>query len=245
MRIVDLTLPINAEMPGIPGLQLYAENPTRCVVLSAVSEGQLERIKARGLETADAPEIGRSMLSRLEILGHIGTHIDAPIHFLDEGWSIDQVPLERIVKQGRIIPLTDTEPRAMVTADMVLATGVDFDDSVIPILHTGWTDRTYGTPAFWDDMICLDTSVSELMVERGVSAVALDFFPEVAFWRLSSRPPGKSGPNHRTLLGNQTIIIQMLTNIGAIDSGNFTLVGVPLRLEGLDGSPARVFAMMD
>ncbi len=44
MRIVDLTLPINREMPGIPGLQLYAENPTRCVVLSAVSEGQLERI---------------------------------------------------------------------------------------------------------------------------------------------------------------------------------------------------------
>ncbi len=245
MRIVDLTLPINREMPGIPGLRSYDENPTRCVVLSAVSEGQLERIKAQGLETVDAPEIGLSMVSRLEILGHIGTHIDAPIHFLDEGWSIDQVPLERIVKKGRVIPLTDTAPRAMVTADIVLAAGVDFDDSVIPILHTGWTDRTYGTEAFWDDMICLDTSVSDLMVQRGVSAVALDFFPEVAFWRFSGPPPGKPGPNHRTLLSNDTIIIQMLTNISAIGSEDFTLVGVPLRLEGLDGSPARVFAMMD
>ena len=77
------------------------------------------------------------MLSRLEILGHIGTHIDAPIHFLDEGWSIDQVPLERIVKKGRIIPLTDTEPRTMVTADMVLAkeagTVVDVDGDSITI----------------------------------------------------------------------------------------------------------------
>jgi kynurenine formamidase len=245
MRIVDLSLPINAEMPGIPGLQLYDENPTRCVVLSAVSEGQLGRIKARGLETVDEPEVGRSMLSRLEILGHIGTHIDAPVHFLDEGWTIDEVPLESIVKKGRVIPLTDTEPRAMVTADMVLATGVEFDDSVIPVLHTGWTDRTYGTPAFWDDMICLDTSVSELMIERGVSAVALDFFPEIAFWRLTERPPGKSGPNHRMLLGNKTIIIQMLTNIAAIDGADFTLAGVPLRLDGLDGSPARVFAMIE
>ncbi len=118
------------------------------VVLSAVSEKQLESIRAQGLETADEPEVGLSMLSRLEILGHI----DAPIHFLDDGWSIDQVPLDRIVKKGRVIPLTDTEPRAMVTAEMVLATGVDFDDSVIPILHTGWTERAAGAQEFWDDI---------------------------------------------------------------------------------------------
>ena len=147
------------------------------VVLSAVSEERLESIRAQGLETADEPEVDLSMLSRLEILGHIGTHIDAPIHFLDDGWSIDQVPLDRIVKKGRVIPLTDTEPRAMVIADMVLATGVDFNDSVIPILHTGWTGRAAGTQEFWDDMICLDVSVSELMIKRGVSAVALDYFP--------------------------------------------------------------------
>ena len=50
------------------------------VVLSAVSEEQLESIRAQGLETADEPEVGLFMLSRLEVLGHIGTHIDAPIH---------------------------------------------------------------------------------------------------------------------------------------------------------------------
>ena len=44
---------------------------------------------------------------------------------------------------------------------------------------------------------------------------------------------------------NQIIIIQMLNNIGALGDGYFTLVAVPLALEGLDGSPARVFAMVD
>ena len=78
MHIVDLSLKINRHMIGIPKLHHYDENPTRCVVLSAVTEKQLEGIRARGLEVADEPDIGLSMLSRLEILGHSGTHIDAP-----------------------------------------------------------------------------------------------------------------------------------------------------------------------
>ncbi len=244
MRIVDLSLPINRHMPGIPTIPEYAKNPTRCRVTAALSPDHLESIKAQGLETADGLATAGIMTSRLEISTHIGTHIDAPIHFVPDSWTIDQVPLERVVKKGRIIPLTHVEPFTAVTADTVLATGVDFDETVIPVLHTGWTDKTYGTDTFWDDMIYLDASAAELMVERGVSAVALDFFPEIPFWRMG-RDPDRPGPNHVTLLGNKTIIIQMLTNIGEIGSDDFTLVGVPLRLEGLDGSPARVFAMVE
>jgi len=245
MRIVDLSLPINRHMRGIPKIPEYDANPTRCVVLSALSEGQLAEIRASGLETVAEPEITHHMMSRVEIVTHVGTHIDAPIHFVEGGWTIDQVPLERIVKTGCVIPLTDTPASGMVTADAILATGVDFDDSVIPVLHTGWTDRAWGTDRYWAEMIGLDVSVGELMVDRGVSAVAIDFHPEAPLWRGAPRPDGPPGPNHVKLLGNQTIIVQMLTNIGAIGRGAFTLVAVPLRLEGLDGSPARVFAMVE
>lgn len=245
MRIVDLSLPINQHMEGIPGISEYEENPTRCVVLSALSEEQLAKIRSSGLETVAEPEITHHMMSRLEILTHIGTHIDAPIHFVEGGWTIDRVPLERVVKPGRIIPLTDTPASAMVTAEAILATGVEFDDTVIPVLHTGWTDRAWGTNRYWSEMIGMDISVGQLMIERGVSSVAIDFFPEAPFWRGEFLPEGTPGPNHVKLLGNETIIIQMLTNISAIGSGEFMLVAVPLRLEGLDGSPARVFAMVE
>ena len=150
MRIVDLTLPINQHMAGIPGIKEYIENPTRCVVLSALSDDHLAKIKQSGLETIDEPEITHHMMSRLEIVGHIGTHIDAPIHFLEDTWSIDEVPLDKTIGKGRIIPLTDTTPGSAVTADMVLAAGVDFDDGVIPILHTGCTDRAWCSDQFWD-----------------------------------------------------------------------------------------------
>ena len=245
MPIVDLSLPINNKMPGIPTLKRYSDNPTRCVVLSVYGDDHRAQLEADGIEISPDAETGHSTMHRLEIVSHIGTHIDAPVHFLEGTTTIDNVPLERIVKQGRIIPLTDTPPYSPVTAEMVLATGVEFDDSVIPVLHTGWTDRTWGTETFWNDMIYLDTSAAELMVERGVSAVAIDFFPEKPFWRMGRPKTGSMGPNHVTLLGNNTIIIQMLTNIGAIGSDDFTLVAAPLRLEGMDGSPARVFAIVE
>ncbi|MFQ5660249.1 MAG: cyclase family protein [Gammaproteobacteria bacterium] len=245
MRIVDLSMPISRHLTGIPEREEYEENPTRCVVLSTLSEAQIANLKDRNIEMVGNMEPGHHMMSRLEIMTHVGTHIDAPCHFLDATWSIDEVPLELTVKRGMVIPLTHKEPKSAVTAEDILATGIDFDDSVIPVLHTAWTDRAGGTTErFWNEMIYLDTSAAALMVERNVSAVAMDFFPEAPFW-LGFKPDTPPAINHKTLLGNKTIIIQMLTNIGSIGSDNFMLVGVPLRLEGLDGSPARVFAMIE
>ena len=134
----------------------------------------------------------------------------------------------------------------MVTAEAILNAGVDFDETVIPILHTGWTEQKWGTPEFWDNTIYMHRDAAALLVERNVSAVAIDFFPEFPFWRDGiERPEGQpAGHNHRLLLGNKTIIIQMVTNVGAINAADFMLSAVPLRLEGLDGSPARVFAVI-
>ncbi len=195
------------------------------------------------MEIADDLKISHHMMTRLEMVTHIGTHVDAPCHFLEDTWSIDEVPLDLTVKKGKVIPLTHKKPRSAVTAEDILATGVDFDSSFIPILHTAWTDRAWGTDAFWGDMIYLHPSAAALMVERNVSAVALDFFPESPYW-LGIDTDAQPGRNHRTLLSNKTILIQMLTNIGSIDTEEFTLAGVPLRLEGVDGSPARVFAII-
>ena len=264
MKIVDLSLPINSSMSGLPGIPAYKENPTRCFPLSVISEKQEINLKKQGIKFEKKPELSNHMLSKLEITTHIGTHIDAPLHMLEDTWSIDQIPLEKIVKKGKVIPMTDIEAGGMVTADAILKSGVEFDETVIPILHTGWTERAWGTEEFWDNTVCMHKDAVELIVEKGVSAVAIDFFPEFPFWwtddgPLNSvsdlvvgkplhvkRPEGQPpGHNHRTLFENQIILIQMVTNVGAIDAEEFLLSAVPLKLEGLDGSPARVFAIID
>lgn len=243
MRIVDLTLPINSKMVPLPGIPAYEKHPTRAFPISAMSDAQAKKLRGDGIDVPDDLEFSNHMLSKLEITTHIGTHIDAPLHMLEGSWAIDDIPLDYLVKAGRIVPL-DIEPGGMVTAESIESSGVEIDASVIPILYTGWTEKMWGTPAFWRNTVYMHKDAAELIASKGVTAVAIDFFPEFPFWRSDiQRPEGQPpGHNHKILLRQNTIIIQMLTNVSSIGSNNFTLSAVPLRLEGLDGSPARVFA---
>ena len=245
MAVIDLTLPVNRHMQGIPNLREYEENPTRCVVLSCMGEVQKAYLESRDIELDENLEFTPHMLSRLEILTHIGTHIDAPCHFLESGgWTVEQIPLEHTIGKGVVVPLTHLKGRERITADEIIRTGVELDNSVIPVLYTGWTERAWGTDEFWGESIFLDTTAAEYIVEKGCKAVALDCFPEAPFWLgiEADQPPGR---NHKTLLGNKTIIIQLLTNIGKLAGREFTLYGIPLPLDGMDGSPARVFAVTE
>jgi len=246
MNIIDLSLPINNFMEGLPGIPAYKDHPTKCFPLSVMSDHQLATLKEQGIVTNEKPEISNHMLSKIEITTHIGTHIDAPLHMIEGALSIDQIPLNNLVKKGKVIPLNDMKPGSMVTAENILDCGVEFDESVIPILYTGWTEKKWGTKEFWDNTIYMHKDVPELMVDRGVSAVAIDFFPEFPFWRTGIiRPKGQpAGHNHRELFKNNIILIQMVTNVSKIESEDFILSAIPLKIEGADGSPARVFAMV-
>ena len=100
MPIVDLSLPINGAMVGLPGFATYRDNPTRTYPLSVMSEAQRETLAARGIAGGPEPELSNHMLSKIEIVTHVGTHIDAPLHFLEDARSIDLVPLERLEKRA-------------------------------------------------------------------------------------------------------------------------------------------------
>ena len=83
-RVVDLSLPIESNMPGIPGLRSYADNPSRVSIIAAITEAQRELLRAEGMTLSNNLVVnGRSMISILSILVHNGTHIDAPRHMLE------------------------------------------------------------------------------------------------------------------------------------------------------------------
>ena len=72
-RVVDLTLPIESNMAGIPGLKIYADNPSQVSIIAAMTEPQKELLRTEGMTLSNDVEInGRSMISILHIMTHNG-----------------------------------------------------------------------------------------------------------------------------------------------------------------------------
>jgi kynurenine formamidase len=175
---------------------------------------------------------------------HIGTHIDAPRHFFADGASVSELPLDRIVmREAIVIDVSHKAAGQGVTGDDLEKTGVKPGPGQIAVIKTSWTDRAWGKPEFWANTIHLEPSVGEWVERRGVSAVAMDCFPEKPFW-LMTLTPAERGANHKRWLKAGIPMIQMLTRLDTI-AAKFTLVALPLNLKGMDGAPARVIGIED
>ena len=246
-RVVDLTLPIESNMAPIPGLRVYAENPSRVSVIAAITEAQKELLQAEGLSLSSNLAVnGRSMISVLSILVHNGTHIDAPRHMLERGYPVDQIPLAQVAKEGVLINLPNKGPNSTVSVKDILDTGVELSPNRIPVINTGWTETMWGKPEFWTQMPYLEAGVGELLASKGVPAVAIDVFPEKALWRGVKLDPGEVWvANHLALFEKGIPLIQFVTNMSQIGGKRFVLVALPLKIKGGDASPARVVALVE
>ena len=246
-RVVDLTLPIESNMAPIPGLRIYAENPSRVSVIAAITEAQKELLQAEGLTLSGNLAVnGRSMISVLSILVHNGTHIDAPRHMLERGYPVDRIPLAQVAKEGVLVNLPNKGPNSTVSVKDILDTGVELSPNRIPVINTGWTETMWGKPEFWTQMPYLEAGVGELMASKGVPAVAIDVFPEKALWRGVKLDPGEVWvANHLALFEKGIPLIQFVTNMSQIGGKRFVLVALPLKIKGGDASPARVVALVE
>jgi kynurenine formamidase len=162
-RVVDLTLPIESNMAGIPGLKSYADNPSRVSIIAAITEAQKELLRAEGMTLSNNLAVnGRSMISILSILVHNGTHIDAPRHMLEQGYPVDQIPLAQVAQEGVLIDLPNKGPNSSVSVKDILDTGVALGPNRIPVINTGWTEKMWGKPGFWEQMPYLEAGVGDL-----------------------------------------------------------------------------------
>ena len=238
-RIVDLTLPVVTGMAGIPNIPLYEKYPVKVQAITVVSDEQRPLLAAEGVDLmADAPATG-TMNTVLTLNTHIGTHIDAPRHFLADGGSVDRWPLDRLVMRDAVVLDVSGKPEGSgVTADDLERTGVVPAAGQVAVIKTLWTNRAWGRPEFWGNTIYLDPSVGEWTAARGIAAVAMDCFPEKPFWRMQLAP-NERGANHKRWLKAGIPMIQLLTNLDQIGN-RFHIIALPLRLAGMDGSPARV-----
>jgi arylformamidase len=155
---------------------------------------------------------------------HVGTHIDAPMHMIASGKSLDQIPLDHFVGRGRYIKVSN---RAFDLDDVKKA-GIQAGDIVL--FHTGMGD-IYHQPAYFSESPPIPEDVASYLVEKRVKMVGMDMFGP-------DQPPF---PIHKILLSAGVLIIENLTNLELLAEKEFTVYALPIKL-AIDAAPARVIA---
>jgi len=179
--------------------------------------------------------------TNLRLYSHTGTHMDAPLHFVDSGRTIDHVALEKCVGPAQVFDLSHKPAHSQITVDDLHP----FAERVTPqsriLLRTDW-DRHADKDDFRTHFTRLSLALAEWLVERGVWLVGVQS-PSVA----SLRPEDKQEliDVHRTLLKAEVVIVEGLANLNQIEEETVQFVALPLKLDGIDGSPVRAVAIVD
>jgi arylformamidase len=146
MKLIDVTVPLDANLPSYPGNTPFS----------------LEAIKriARG---------DSSNVSSLHMSAHAGTHVDAPRHFIDQASGADAIPLEMLVGRTRVIEVTS---RKGIGPDELSA--VDLAEDVRVLIKTA-NSRFWGTPEFHPEYVGVTEAGARYVIDHGIKVLGVDY----------------------------------------------------------------------
>lgn len=205
MTLFDVSLTISEELPTWPG-----DPPIEIKKISQIENGDLVNV------------------THLSAPVHMGTHVDAPDHFLGNGKTVDDIPLEYLVGPARVVEVSSQN----------LISLKDLEDLHIPestrrlLFKTAnsklWQDNNQ---IFQKDFVALGSAAAARLVELGIQVVGVDYLSVAAF--------DEPVPTHKILLEAGVLIIEGL-DLSRVAAGEYQLYCLPLKIAGSDGAPARV-----
>lgn len=205
MTIHDISLTISPDLPtwpGDPGLELEK--------ISSMDEG------------ADAN------VTRISAAVHLGTHVDAPHHFLNDGRTVEDLSLEVLTGPCYVLQLPDGIDA--ITAEVLERSEITSDMKRILFGTSNSHLWAKGVKEFQTDFVAITEDGAEWLVEHGVQLVGVDY--------LSVAPYGDSVPTHKVLLEAGVVIVEGL-NLSEVMRGFYDLYCLPLKIAASDGAPAR------
>ena len=204
MTIHDVTVPISRDLPVYPG------------------DPSIEIVPVMSLAAGDIASV-----SRLTCGTHIGTHIDPPSHFIPGGLSVDQLSLETLTGPCLVL---DTGDLPVITAAWLSSQPIA---GVTRLLFRTSNSRFWHEETtFQTSYVYVDPAAAQLLVERGVRLVGIDYLSIEKFD--FERPE-----THLTLLEAGVVIVEGL-DLMAVTPGEYELICLPLKIRDGDGAPARV-----
>ena len=167
-------------------------------------------------------------LSVYTLGAHSGTHIDAPMHFVRDGASIDKVPLEPLIGIARVLDIPDS----VQAIDAAMLEQLDWKGVPRLLFRTRSSLRGWMHSAvFRHDFAYIAPDAAQLLADAGVELVGIDY--------ISAEQFGAGEPaTHRILLGKGIPIVEGLA-LDGIAEGDYDLIVLPMKVAGHEGAPAR------
>ncbi len=205
MRTYDISLTIKPELPVWPG-----DPPISLERASKISAGDVANV------------------THLSMGAHVGTHVDAPYHFLDDHPTVDQLPLNQLTGRAYLLEFDDRID--LITAEVL-------GKADIPPRTRRLLFKTRNSQ-FWEreleefqtDFVGISADGAQYLVDRSVKLVGVDY--------LSVAPYNASAPTHQILLQAGVVVVEGL-NLSEVSQGRYTLYCLPIKIGGADGAPAR------
>ena len=200
MAIHDISVPIREDMP------VYAGDP-------AV---ELER-------ASSIAEGGHANVSKVSMGVHTGTHVDAPVHFIEGAPGMESVPLDALCGPAVVVDGTSIAGDSIGQADLdTLGIPGEAERVLLKTRNSELWNRT----GYTRDFLRLDGSGARFIVSRGIRTIGIDYL--------------SIGDHeaHRDLLGAGVVPVEGL-DLRHIEPGTYWFICLPLDLVGSDGAPAR------
>lgn len=165
---------------------------------------------------------GGSFETSMSMNMHTGSHVDAPLHMVEGGDTVDRMDLYKVVTPCRVIDFTtaegaikarDFENKSIETGDFIILK----------------TKNSYIEGFDWN-FVYLEKSGAEYLKNKGVKGVGID--------SLGIERSQEGHETHKTLLGAGIVILEGL-RLKEVEEGEYFLVAAPLKINGAEASPVR------
>ncbi|MDO8685132.1 MAG: cyclase family protein [Clostridiales bacterium] len=208
VRIIDLSMDIYHEAPT------FAYDPKCAVIVHNTVES-----------------IGYN-ITQISMSSHQGTHLDAPFHFINDGTTVDELPLESFAGKAFLVDMRHKKPHEPLNIDDFLPYENRISKGTRLIYQTGW-DKKFPDKSYFSEFPYLTKELADWFAGKGIMMLGMDTpTPNPVDWKYV----------HHALLGKGIVIVEGLANLNKITADEFLFVAAPLRLKGRDGSPVRALA---
>lgn len=174
---------------------------------------------------------GDSMdLTEIELSSHAGTHIDFPSHMINTGKTSNDYKLKDLCGNGIIVEVPENVE--LITEKIISNIDVKSDDIIFFKTNNS---KFIVNQLFTENYTCFDPAAAQALVDKKIKIIGIDYLSVDKY-------ENQGFVVHKKFLSNGCLIVENL-NLSEIPAGRYNIFICPIKTEGVEGAPARVFAM--